>query len=480
MKKLIIASLIFACSALAQVTVGPGLVANGPTTGQRITLSCPPPGIPCFPQLNSAYIGTQNTLGNLSFFSLAAPATVPTLATGSSGVLTGTYLYRVIFVNRYGGLTDAGALSASIAPSAQQVVLSAVPTGPSGTTARILLRTTSGGSTAVSQMRIVPNPSNSALPATIQNNSVTVFTDNSADSALLPYANNINTTGGALLNNGTVTYDSYISSTGSRVTAIGPGTVATAPGVWIGRPGDIAYVGSLAVIAQSPTGLTGTPSTASGTRPAGTYYGIACTDDSPTRDTCGAESSPVILSATGHIDWVWSVAPGSGLATVYKIFIGTSPGAENLSQAVFNNGASVTDTGSNFATSAAPNTAIPAQSLYVNSNTLNTTYLFGAFNGLTLGRTFSQAVLTIASASTIAPASPIVNLTGTTAVNTITPPTNCTTSAIDCTVSFLIDVATGPATFGTSGNVYVAGSPAIGTFYDLTYNPATSKWYAHR
>lgn len=416
----------------------------------------------------------------MSFFSLTSPTVAPTPSLGSSGTLTGAYQYRAVLVNQYGGQTDAGALSSSVSPSGQQVVLTGGLTGGPGTAGIILLRTTAGGSTAVSQMRRVPNPSNSSLPLTIQNNNGAPFTDNSPDSALLSYTNNINTTGGAILNNGTVTYASYISSTGSRVTAIGPGTVATAPGVWLGMPGDISYLGSLGVIAQAPTGLVGTPSTASGTLPAGTYYYLACTDDSPTRDTCGAESAPIVLSGTGQIALTWSAASGSGLATVYKIFRGTAPGAENLSQAVFNNGASVTDSGANFATSATPNTAIPAQTFYVNANTLNTTYLLGAFNGLTLGHTFSQAVLTIASASTIAPASPIVNLTGTTAVNTITPPTNCTTSAIDCTVSFLIDVATGPATFGTSGNVYAAGSPAIGTFYDLTYNPATSKWYAHR
>jgi hypothetical protein len=89
----------------------------------------------------------------------------------------------------------------------------------------------------------------------------------------------------------------------------------------------------------------------------------------------------------------------------------------------------------------------------------------------------AASVSTIASATTIAPTTKYVFVTGTAAIQTITPPTGCTTSGTDCAETLIADPATGPFTIGTSGNIYAAASPAIGTKTALVYNPATSKWY---
>ena len=89
----------------------------------------------------------------------------------------------------------------------------------------------------------------------------------------------------------------------------------------------------------------------------------------------------------------------------------------------------------------------------------------------------AASVSTIASATTIAPTTKYVFVTGTTPIQTMTPPPGCTTSGTDCAITLIADPATGPFTIGTSGNFYAAASPAIGTKTAVVYNPATSKWY---
>jgi hypothetical protein len=101
-----------------------------------------------------------------------------------------------------------------------------------------------------------------------------------------------------------------------------------------------------------------------------------------------------------------------------------------------------------------------------------------AFWQLTSKGLWSGQIVSIPSASSLsAITDPIVLLTGTTPVNTITPPSGCTSTGYGCTVEMLIDSATGPASFGTTGNIYNAVSPLSGSIVTLTYYPATSKWY---
>jgi hypothetical protein len=100
-----------------------------------------------------------------------APSAAPMAATGSSGVLTGAYQYLVTFTNG-SGETTAGPASATVNPSSQQVSLTAIPTGITGTiTGRNVYRTKAGGSTFF-------------LLTTIADNTTTTYTDNTADSSL--------------------------------------------------------------------------------------------------------------------------------------------------------------------------------------------------------------------------------------------------------------------------------------------------------
>jgi hypothetical protein len=100
-----------------------------------------------------------------------APASAPTCATGSAGVLTGAYQYLVTFTNG-SGETTAGPASATVNPSSQQVNLTAIPTGVSGTiTGRNIYRTKAGGSTFF-------------LLHSIADNTTTTYTDNTADGSL--------------------------------------------------------------------------------------------------------------------------------------------------------------------------------------------------------------------------------------------------------------------------------------------------------
>ena len=108
--------------------------------------------------------------------SIPGPITVPTVAAGSSGVLTGVYLYKVTFAQvDTGVLVSESPLSSATAPvtlAAQRGSLSAIPVSTaSGVTSRRLYRTTTGGSTYF-------------FLATIADNTTTTYTDNTADAGL--------------------------------------------------------------------------------------------------------------------------------------------------------------------------------------------------------------------------------------------------------------------------------------------------------
>lgn len=88
--------------------------------------------------------------------------------------------------------------------------------------------------------------------------------------------------------------------------------------------------------------------------------------------------------------------------------------------------------------------------------------------------TAAQAGSSIASASTIAPVSPFVHVTGTTAINTITVPSPCTTTSTMCQITLIPD---GLWTTTTSGNIAIASVAVVSKALIMTYDPATSKWY---
>jgi hypothetical protein len=91
-----------------------------------------------------------------------------------------------------------------------------------------------------------------------------------------------------------------------------------------------------------------------------------------------------------------------------------------------------------------------------------------------LGVQSRQIGTSIASASTIAPITPIVHITGTTIISTITPPQGCTDSGYACTITFIPD---GLWSTATGGNIAWGSSATVGRVLTETYDPTTSKWY---
>lgn len=116
---------------------------------------------------------------------IAGPATVPTVASGGAGDVTGVYRYKVSFAILLGTevLTESP-LSDSTEPftaASNDIDLSSIPTsGTSGVNARRLYRTTTGGADYY-------------LLTTIDDNTTTTYTDNTTDYdlALLPFADDL-------------------------------------------------------------------------------------------------------------------------------------------------------------------------------------------------------------------------------------------------------------------------------------------------
>lgn len=85
-----------------------------------------------------------------------------------------------------------------------------------------------------------------------------------------------------------------------------------------------------------------------------------------------------------------------------------------------------------------------------------------------------QTPVTVAAAATVAPTSFLTKVTGTTAVNNITPP------VLGTHVLALMFTATNPAAFGTTGNIDVTAVTTPGTNSAITfivYDPLTKKYF---
>lgn len=100
------------------------------------------------------------------------PPIAPTVAiNAAAGNLNGAYKYRITFVKS--GETLGGIVSSTVSPVSQQVDLTAIPLGLSGTTARKIYRTAAGGADGSQK-----------LVATLSDNTTTTYTDNVADGGL--------------------------------------------------------------------------------------------------------------------------------------------------------------------------------------------------------------------------------------------------------------------------------------------------------
>lgn len=165
----------------------------------------------------------------------------------------------------------------------------------------------------------------------------------------------------------------------------------------------------------------------------------------------GTPASGVLTNCTGL-----PIATGvSNLGTGVATFLAT-PSSANLLAALTDE----TGTGANvFATT--PTLVTP---------------IIGAATGTSLSLSsfsaISAAAPTIASATTIAPTTPIVFVSGTTAVVTITAAAPISTGGGTITL-----IPTGIFTWTTAGNIALAGTAVVSKALTMTYDVTTTKWY---
>jgi len=165
----------------------------------------------------------------------------------------------------------------------------------------------------------------------------------------------------------------------------------------------------------------------------------------------GTPASGVLTNCTGL-----PVATGvSGLGTGVATFLAT-PSSANLRTALTDE----TGTGS---------------AVFATTPTLVTPVL-GAATGTSISLSsfsaVSAAAPTIASATTIAPTTPIVFISGTTAVVTITAAAPISTGGGTITL-----IPTGVFTWTTAGNIALAGTAVVSRALTMTYDVTTTKWY---
>ena len=165
----------------------------------------------------------------------------------------------------------------------------------------------------------------------------------------------------------------------------------------------------------------------------------------------GTPQSGTLTNCTGL-----PVATGvSGLGAGVGTFLAT-PSSANLRTALTDE----TGTGSAvFATS-------PTLTTPVIGVATGTSLVLSSFNAV------SAAAPTVASATTIAPTTPIAFVSGTTAVVTITAP-----SPISAGGGSIILIPTGVFTWTTAGNIALAGTAVVSKALTMTYDATTTKWY---
>lgn len=179
-----------------------------------------------------------------------------------------------------------------------------------------------------------------------------------------------------------------------------------------------------------------TPAVTGGTFSSGTFT-------SPTLVTpaLGTPASGTLTNCTGL-----PVASGvSGLGTGVVTFLAT-PSSANLRTALTD------ETGTGAA-------------VFATTPTLTTPIVSGVL-------ATSAAAPTIASATTIAPTTAIVFISGTTAIETITPPAPIASGGGSITL-----IPTGIFTTTTAGNIALASTAVVSKALVMTYDVTTTKWY---
>lgn len=119
-----------------------------------------------------------------------------------------------------------------------------------------------------------------------------------------------------------------------------------------------------------------------------------------------------------------------------------------------------------FPTTSASIARIDAAQTFAGTQTFSGAQIYGGI------RAQSAAAPTIASATTIAPTTQIVFVSGTTAIDTITPPAPIASGGGQITI-----IPTGVFTTTLLGNIALASTAVVSKALIMTYDVTTAKWY---
>lgn len=97
---------------------------------------------------------------------------------------------------------------------------------------------------------------------------------------------------------------------------------------------------------------------------------------------------------------------------------------------------------------------------------------FGQNSFQDVGSVGRPLIQVVASTTTISVTSKIIRFTGTTAVQTLTPPNQYFNGPI-----YILNTDSSVNTLGVSGNVALAVTVTRYKIFTLIYDPSTSKWY---
>lgn len=144
--------------------------------GNRLAFMAMPPQAALFDYLFLAGGGALqkvDTSGNVSNWGIVRPNVDPIAAVGAAGVLSGTYLYKVVFRNRTtGSRSNPNSGTVTVAPVTQQVSLTNIPiSSDPQVNGREIYRTNAGGARYF-------------LLTELTDNTTTSYTDNTADASL--------------------------------------------------------------------------------------------------------------------------------------------------------------------------------------------------------------------------------------------------------------------------------------------------------
>ena len=160
---------------------------------------------------------SAGSVSNVLSYPVVGPTTLPTLAVGSAGVLTGSYYYATTFFVSGGAETDTtNAMTTVVSPSAQQINITNIPVSADArVVGRKIYRTVNAA--------VDPNGELQRqfyLVATINDNTTTTYTDNIADGSLGAIIPSINVAGTNI----------YSRQLGGISTAIGNNTMGAGTG----------------------------------------------------------------------------------------------------------------------------------------------------------------------------------------------------------------------------------------------------------